>query len=262
MLTLTASRSRRVERELTSTRTSCRGSSSRPRSASWPWPRRRSTVRRSSSMPCPRRSVREVSGWVAPRRPAAALQLSLAKGLELHTLLRPTEVIAQETSAAAAALSGPNHAEEISRDMPAATVIAARDGGLARRLQEIVTGDTLRVYTNDDVVGVEFCGAAKNPDRHRRRHRRRPGLRRQHAGGAHDAQPGRGGAPRHAPRRRLRHLRRPGRHRRPHGHLHLGPQPQPPGGRADRPRRGRAAGSRRSSARWSRASPRPTRCTT
>ncbi|MGZ4198555.1 MAG: NAD(P)H-dependent glycerol-3-phosphate dehydrogenase [Thermoleophilia bacterium] len=111
----------------------------------------------------PTQVVREVSGWVAERRPGAALQLSLAKGLELHTLLRPTEVIAKQTGAAVAALSGPNHAEEISRDMPAATVIAAADGDLARRLQRIVTGDTLRVYTNDDVVGVEFCGAAKNP---------------------------------------------------------------------------------------------------
>jgi glycerol-3-phosphate dehydrogenase (NAD(P)+) len=111
----------------------------------------------------PTQVVREVSGWVAERRPGAALQLSLAKGLELHTLLRPTEVIAKETGAAVAALSGPNHAEEISRDMPAATVIAASDASLARRLQRIVTGDTLRVYTNDDVVGVEFCGAAKNP---------------------------------------------------------------------------------------------------
>ena len=111
----------------------------------------------------PTQVVREVAAWVAARRPAGALQLSLAKGLELHTLLRPTEIIAQETGAAAAALSGPNHAEEISRDMPAATVIAAGDGGLARRLQKVVTGETLRVYTNDDVVGVEFCGAAKNP---------------------------------------------------------------------------------------------------
>ncbi len=45
----------------------------------------------------PTQVVREVSGWVAQRRPGAALQLSLAKGLELHTLLRPTEVIAKET---------------------------------------------------------------------------------------------------------------------------------------------------------------------
>ena len=45
----------------------------------------------------PTQVVREVARWVAPRRPGNALQLSLAKGLELHTLLRPTEVIAQET---------------------------------------------------------------------------------------------------------------------------------------------------------------------
>ncbi len=111
----------------------------------------------------PTQVVRAVAGWVSGRRPGQSLQLSLAKGLELHSLQRPTEVIAHETSAAVAALSGPNHAEEISRDMPAATVIAAADPELARRLQRIVTGDTLRVYTNDDVVGVEFCGAAKNP---------------------------------------------------------------------------------------------------
>jgi len=111
----------------------------------------------------PTQVVREAAGWVAERRPSRSLQLSLAKGLELHTLLRPTEIIAALTGSSAAALSGPNHAEEIARDMPAATVIAASDERLARRLQGIVTGDTLRVYTNDDVVGVEFCGAAKNP---------------------------------------------------------------------------------------------------
>jgi len=111
----------------------------------------------------PTQAVREVASWVRPRRPGRALQLSLAKGLELGTLLRPTQVIEEETETEAAALSGPNHAEEISRDMPAGTVVACADGGLARRLQKIVTGDVLRVYTNEDVVGVEFCGAAKNP---------------------------------------------------------------------------------------------------
>jgi glycerol-3-phosphate dehydrogenase (NAD(P)+) len=111
----------------------------------------------------PTQTVREVAGWVAARRPSGALQLSLAKGLELGSLLRPSEIVAQETGAPAAALSGPNHAEEISRDMPAGTVIASPDKGLAKRLQQVVTSDTLRVYTNSDVVGVEFCGAAKNP---------------------------------------------------------------------------------------------------
>ena len=64
---------------------------------------------------------------------------------------------------AAAALSGPNHAEEVSRDMPSATVVAAADEAMALALQQAITSDTFRVYTNDDVVGVEFCGAVKNP---------------------------------------------------------------------------------------------------
>ena len=111
----------------------------------------------------PTQVVREVARWVEARRPARALQLSLAKGLERGSLRRPTEVIGEETCVVAAALSGPNHAEEVARDMPAGTVIACSDQGVAKQLQSAVTGDTLRVYTNEDVVGVEFCGAAKNP---------------------------------------------------------------------------------------------------
>ena len=111
----------------------------------------------------PTQAVREVARWAATRRRADALQLSLAKGYELGTLKRPTEVIAEETGAGAAALSGPNHAEEVSRDMPSATVIAADDDEVAATLQHAITSDTFRVYTNDDVLGVEFCGAAKNP---------------------------------------------------------------------------------------------------
>jgi glycerol-3-phosphate dehydrogenase (NAD(P)+) len=111
----------------------------------------------------PTQAMRQVSAWAAPLKPAACLQLSLAKGLELTTLKRPTQVIAEETGAPVAALSGPNHAEEVGRDMPSATVIAAADDDLARRLQAVVTSDTFRVYRNDDVAGVEFCGAAKNP---------------------------------------------------------------------------------------------------
>jgi len=111
----------------------------------------------------PTQAVREVAAWVAPRRASGALQLSLAKGYELGTLKRPTQVIEEETGAGAAALSGPNHAEEVSKDMPSATVIAAADEALALELQAVVTSETFRVYTNDDLVGVEFCGAVKNP---------------------------------------------------------------------------------------------------
>ena len=75
----------------------------------------------------PTQAVRDVARWVAPRRPQGALQLSLAKGYEIGSLKRPTQVIEEETGAGAAALSGPNHAEEVSKDMPSATVIAAAD---------------------------------------------------------------------------------------------------------------------------------------
>jgi glycerol-3-phosphate dehydrogenase (NAD(P)+) len=111
----------------------------------------------------PTQATRQVAAWAAPLRPAASLQLSLAKGLELTTLKRPTQIIAEETGVPAAALSGPNHAEEVSCDLPSATVIAAEDGQAAKRLQAAINSDTFRVYRNDDVVGVEFCGAAKNP---------------------------------------------------------------------------------------------------
>ncbi|MFA4964026.1 MAG: NAD(P)H-dependent glycerol-3-phosphate dehydrogenase [Thermoleophilia bacterium] len=111
----------------------------------------------------PTQAVREVARWASTRRSPSAFQLSLAKGYELGTLKRPTQVIEEETGAAAAALSGPNHAEEVSRDMPSATVIAAADEAMAGALQAAVTSDTFRVYTNDDIVGVEFCGAVKNP---------------------------------------------------------------------------------------------------
>ncbi len=111
----------------------------------------------------PTQAVREVARRLSPLRRAGSLQLSLAKGYELGTLKRPTEVIEEEAGEAAALLSGPNHAEEISKDMPAATVIAAADEDVALRLQEAITNERFRVYTNTDVAGVEFCGAIKNP---------------------------------------------------------------------------------------------------
>jgi glycerol-3-phosphate dehydrogenase (NAD(P)+) len=111
----------------------------------------------------PTQAVRQVARWVAPRRAPGSLQLSLAKGYELGTLKRPSQVIREETGGVVAALSGPNHAEEVGRDMPSATVVASEDEEVAHVLQHAITGDTFRVYTNDDIVGVEYCGAVKNP---------------------------------------------------------------------------------------------------
>jgi glycerol-3-phosphate dehydrogenase (NAD(P)+) len=112
----------------------------------------------------PSHAVREASRTLAPLIEPDALVVSLAKGLEPETSLRMTEVIGEETGRpeATAALSGPNHAEEVSRGIPSTTVVAAYADDVALRLQDLFTTPTFRVYTNSDVVGVELCGASKN----------------------------------------------------------------------------------------------------
>jgi glycerol-3-phosphate dehydrogenase (NAD(P)+) len=100
-----------------------------------------------------------VYGSVVESLPGTAPVLSLTKGLDpatgerLSTLVRDRPV---------AVLSGPNIADEIAQDLPAATVVAGEDADLARELQAAINSATFRVYVNDDVVGVELCAAAKN----------------------------------------------------------------------------------------------------
>jgi glycerol-3-phosphate dehydrogenase (NAD(P)+) len=85
--------------------------------------------------------------------------LSLSKGLDPETGRRLSTLV---TGRPVAVLSGPNIAEEISRGLPAAAVIAGEDRALSLQIQLAITSPTFRVYINDDVAGVEFCAAAKN----------------------------------------------------------------------------------------------------
>ena len=92
--------------------------------------------------------------------------VSATKGLEPSTLERMTEVVAQvvrpKFSPRVAALSGPSFAREVARGDPTAIVIASADRELAAQVQEEFSGPTFRLYTNDDVAGVELGGAVKN----------------------------------------------------------------------------------------------------
>jgi glycerol-3-phosphate dehydrogenase (NAD(P)+) len=89
--------------------------------------------------------------------------LSLAKGLENGTFLRPSEILTQLLGAErVAVLSGPSHAEETSRGLPTSVVAASTDLGLARWVQQLFSTERFRVYTNLDPVGVELAGALKN----------------------------------------------------------------------------------------------------
>jgi glycerol-3-phosphate dehydrogenase (NAD(P)+) len=86
------------------------------------------------------------------------------KGIEEDTLLLPLEVATSRLGAKVpvAAMSGPSFAAEVARGVPTAVVIAAEDAALARTLQDRLSGESLRLYTNADVVGVQIAAALKN----------------------------------------------------------------------------------------------------
>ena len=91
--------------------------------------------------------------------------VDVAKGIEADTLFTMTEIIADELKNPAVklvALSGPTHAEEVAKDLPTTIVSACADMEAAKFVQDVFGNTCMRVYTNDDVLGVELCGAMKN----------------------------------------------------------------------------------------------------
>jgi len=105
-------------------------------------------------------NLERVAGYID----ASATVISATKGLEVDTCLRMTEVIAAAGIEASRilALSGPNFAREIAAGLPAATVVAGVDRERAMAVQALFNGPAFRVYTSDDVAGVEIGGALKN----------------------------------------------------------------------------------------------------
>ena len=111
--------------------------------------------------------VRSTAAAAAPYIPDGQLIVDAAKGIESGTLLTLTQVIADELqkagrSARLVALSGPTHAEEVAKDLPTTIVAASPDEEAALLVQQIFMNDVMRVYTNEDILGVELCGAMKN----------------------------------------------------------------------------------------------------
>ena len=89
----------------------------------------------------------------------------VAKGLEERTHMTLTEVIDREVGAGRTrlvALSGPTHAEEVALRLPTTIVAASRDEEAAKFVQNVFSNDFIRVYTNDDIKGIELSGALKN----------------------------------------------------------------------------------------------------
>ncbi|MFL5678095.1 MAG: NAD(P)H-dependent glycerol-3-phosphate dehydrogenase [Chloroflexota bacterium] len=113
----------------------------------------------------PSAHLRTVVDGVASYLPATADLLSVVKGLERGSLLRMSEVVADAAGvpvARVAALSGPNLAAEVARNLPASAVVAAADQALAERVVGRIARRRFRLYVNEDILGVELCGALKN----------------------------------------------------------------------------------------------------
>lgn len=95
--------------------------------------------------------------------PTGVALVSATKGLELDTLLRMTQVAAQEAPGRPlAVLSGPSFAMEVAQRQPTAVVVASHDLAVAEQVQRALSGPWFRAYSSQDVVGVELAGALKN----------------------------------------------------------------------------------------------------
>jgi len=124
-----------------------------------------------SAVPC--QFMRNVWSRLKDYVPSDVPIVSVAKGIENDTLLRPTQILADvlgevlgtpygERITRFVALSGPTIADELARKLPATACVASSDEELARRIQHTFNYPWLRVYTNTDIVGVELAAACKN----------------------------------------------------------------------------------------------------
>ena len=95
--------------------------------------------------------------------PSNALLVSLSKGIEKDHLVLPSQILKDELGLeSVAALSGPSHAEEVSRQLPTTVVVASESQDAAQYFQDLFASTRLRVYSSSDQVGVELGGAVKN----------------------------------------------------------------------------------------------------
>lgn len=109
--------------------------------------------------PATRTTAKQLAPFVAEGQKI----VNISKGLEEGTLLRLSEVYAEEIPQAdISVMSGPSHAEEVSRGLPTTNVVASKSIETAKSIQDIFMGDMFRVYTSTDIAGVELGGALKN----------------------------------------------------------------------------------------------------
>jgi len=114
----------------------------------------------------PSEYCREMYGIISPFLTKNQIIVSLTKGIERTSLKRMSELMKEvfdpEVTSRIAVLSGPSFAREVSDSHPTAVVVASEESAIARTIQSFVSSDFFRVYTSNDVLGVELAGALKN----------------------------------------------------------------------------------------------------
>ena len=109
----------------------------------------------------PSNAVRETAKRITGIK-NVGIVVNLAKGLEAVSLKRLSQVISEEVSLPVVILSGPSHAEEVARGIPTSLVSSSNNAGAAEVVISALSSENLRIYTNNDIVGVELGGALKN----------------------------------------------------------------------------------------------------
>lgn len=110
----------------------------------------------------PAQFTRAVFKEALPYIPDQTIIISASKGIERGTLLTVSSILKELSAHPVAVLSGPSFAKEVIKKMPAAVTLAAEDKNIGYMLQEVFNLNNFRVYTHDDIIGVEIGGALKN----------------------------------------------------------------------------------------------------
>lgn len=111
----------------------------------------------------PSHTVREVCKSIAPYVKDVQIFVSISKGFDTEKYNRLSQVIKEEIpNCVVAAMSGPSHAEEVVKKLPTTNVVACADIKVAQYIQEIFISEHFRIYTTDDIIGVELGGSLKN----------------------------------------------------------------------------------------------------
>lgn len=113
-------------------------------------------------MAVPSKAIRSTAQMMKEAIGEKTIIVNVSKGIEDGSLLCLAEVIGQELSNPVVVLSGPSHAEEVARRIPTTVTVSSLQMDKAREIQELFMNQYFRVYTNDDLIGVELGGALKN----------------------------------------------------------------------------------------------------